>query len=114
MAYNYYPTQFYQNPFQQIAPQQQTPQQMILWVDGDEEAAAFPMAPNSAVRLWHRTSQIVYFKSSDAAGRVTLEKYDYMRHVDVAEPKIEYAAKADLEAIREEIKTIRERLEAKE
>ena len=123
MAYNYYPPTYqgyqqpqqYQNPFQTLASQPvvSQPQQMILWVDGDEEAAAFPLAPNNAVRLWHKTKPMVYFKSADASGRQMIEKYDLVKHVDVPEPVIEYAVKADLDALREEIKAIHDRLEAK-
>lgn len=92
MAYPYnsfngypYPMQQYQQqqyqPMQQQAMQQptQTAVQMqsgIMWVNDYNEAAMYPVAPNSAVALWDKNSPSIYLKKSDMTGKPTMTIYD--------------------------------------
>lgn len=83
----------YANPYgnQQMQPQmyqQQMPQQMqtpqlqqqstggFVWVNNIDEAAAYIVAPNSAVQLWDKNSPCVYLKTADAAGKPTMQIFD--------------------------------------
>lgn len=125
-----YPYQSYQNPYQQgyyqnpyyaqqqpQIPQQQQPQQMqnqmqssgIIWVNSDEEAAVFPVAPNTAVRLWHSSLPVVYFKQADASGKPTMKIYDLVEHkaVQKEEKNIDFATKDDLASLDSVIQTLK-------
>lgn len=132
-AYNYYPATYqpYQNLYQPQYPQiqqiQQTTQQPVqsgmLWVSNEQEAYAYPVAPNNAVALWDSSRQTVYVKQADASGKPTIKIYDLAERalnapecVDkTGEAKnIEYATKSDLEAfsrdyeaVKSEIKSIK-------
>lgn len=142
-----YPYQSYQNPYQQgfyqspyymqqqqiqmpqpPQPQQQPSQQAvqasgIIWVSGDEEAAAFPVAPNTAVRLWHSALPIVYFKQADASGKPTMKIYDLVEHKAISneEKKIDFATKEEvatldssIQSIRNELKLLKKEMKRKE
>jgi len=112
----YYPTT-YQNPYQVYQPQyqQQAQQSGIIWVSGDAEAIAYPIAPNNAVRLWHSSLPIVYFKSADASGRPTLKAYDLTERTEnasaaseLSESKLaDFATKDELSALSQAIDTIK-------
>ena len=122
-AFNYYPTYqpFGQNYFQNPYPQQnQQPVQTngIIWVNGDAEADAYPIAPNNAVTLWHRTAPIVYFKQADASGRPSMKIYDLVEHRPVdpvakAEEALpDFATKEDIHAVESSIQTLKNELKA--
>lgn len=90
MAYNYYQpmgyTPMYQPQYQQmqgqlqngspVQPQGNPQQASILWVDGYNEAAMYPIAPNAAVALWDKTSPVIYLKKADATGKPSVQIYD--------------------------------------
>lgn len=136
---NPYQQGFYQNPYymqqqiqmpqmQQAQPQPQTSQQTvqasgIIWVSGDEEALAFPVAPNTAVRLWHSTLPVVYFKQADASGKPTMKIYDLVEHkaIQKEEKKIDFATKEEvasldssIQLIKNEIKLLKKEMKRKE
>lgn len=82
-AYNYYNVPSWQpvQPYPQPYPQQsfgisvpQAPQQFMINVDGEIGAKAWqpqtPLAPNSVIPLWDFDGIHVYFKSTDAYGRM--------------------------------------------
>lgn len=114
MAYNYFPATYqpYQPVYQQASYQptyQQPVQQQngIIWVSGDAEAEAYPIAPNSAVRLWHSNLPVVYFKAADASGKPTLKAYDLVERIQKPSGGVSaatdigatYATKSELEAV---------------
>ena len=125
-AFNYYPTyqpfgqNYFQNPYSQQVQQNQQPIQTngIIWVNGDAEADAYPIAPNNAVTLWHRTAPIVYFKQADASGRPSMKIYDLVEHKPVDSPvKTEeipsnFATKEDIHAVESSIQTLKNELKA--
>lgn len=95
MPYNPYYTPYYQPPMpdqlsqlrqQQYTPpayqqpmqpmQQQQPGPSIVWVQGEQEAMAYMVAPNSAVALWDSLAPVVYLKQADASGKPTIKIYD--------------------------------------
>lgn len=64
----------YQQPMQPV--QQQQPGPSIVWVQGEQEAMAYMVAPNSAVALWDSLAPVVYLKQADASGKPTIKIYD--------------------------------------
>lgn len=92
MAYNPYTNSYYQPPMMdqlgqlrqqqymsqayQQPMQQQQPGPSIVWVQGEQEAMAYMVAPNSAVALWDSLAPVVYLKQADASGKPTIKIYD--------------------------------------
>lgn len=125
MPYPYYPqyqpgyypapvpdqlAQLRQNQFQpmqqpqQFQPQQNPPAPSIVWVQSEQEALNFLVAPNSAVTLWDSNSPVVYLKQADASGKPSMKTYDLVeRNSRPAQapvtPPVEYATKDELAAL---------------
>lgn len=125
MPYPYYPqyqpgyypapvpdqlAQLRQNQFQpmqqpqQFQPQQNPPAPSIVWVQSEQEALNFLVAPNSAVTLWDSNSPVVYLKQADASGKPSMKIYDLVertqRPVQAQQtPSVEYAPLSRLEAL---------------
>ena len=117
MAYNYGFPATYQSPYQQPMSyygfQQPTPmsganqqqagpaQSGILWVANEQEAQAYPVAPNNAVALWDSTNPAVYIKQADASGKPVLKTYDLVERPQEAVSAPE--RRWDVGALRKEI-----------
>lgn len=126
MPYQYYPPQYQpgyypapvpdqlaqlrQNQFQpiqqpqQFQPQQNPPASSIVWVQSEQEALNYLVAPNSAVTLWDSNSPVVYLKQADASGKPSMKIYDLVersqRPVQAPQvPAVEYAPLSRLEAL---------------
>lgn len=48
-----------------------------IWVQGEDSAKAYLVAPSSFVRLWDSSSNRFYEKKADASGRPTMEVFEY-------------------------------------
>ena len=70
----------------QMQPQIQNPiaQGGVQWVNGEQEARSYLIAPNSAVALWDSSAPTVYLKQSDASGKPTLKIYDLVERAETA------------------------------
>ena len=124
-ALSYFPATYQQYPiFQQPqmtynVPQQQQPVQQqnpanILWVRNEQEAAMYPVAPNSAVPLWDSNNPVLYLKQADASGKPTMEIYDLVKRAKTpseatnsADGKnVDYATKEELAALAGVVKDV--------
>lgn len=94
-------------PQQQAQPQPQAQPQLntYAFVNGIEGAKSFPMQPNQTVMLMDSENPVAYMKQSNGMGQATLK---YFRLVETSEaelrgqaakPSVEYAMKADLDAL---------------
>jgi hypothetical protein len=72
-GYPQYP-QVYPQP-QQPTPQTQTVSNLV-WVRNEQEAAMYPLSPNSAVMLCDQNMPVAYLKSADASGKPAMKIYD--------------------------------------
>lgn len=109
-AFNFYPPT-YQNPYV-YQPQQYTPQNSIIWVSGEREALAYPVAPNNAVTLWSQTEPVVYLKQADASGKPSVKTYDLVeRKESVAPDKPDYAMKSEITDVMSVIQSIKADIE---
>lgn len=103
------------NYFNYYQPQ---PQSSLTWVSGIEGARSFYVAPGSTVALWDSESQTIYLKSADASGMPTMKILDYaLRGAQaaqdgVADTKVEYLTKDDLEAVLAQISDLREEIDS--
>lgn len=102
MPYPYYPP--FQNPYQMYQTPQvgYTPQTQnsIIWVSGEREALAYPVAPNNAVTLWSQTEPVVYLKQADASGKPSMKIYDLVERSESVSERADkepaYATKSEL------------------
>lgn len=100
-----YMPQAYQQPMQPVQPmQQQQPGPSIVWVQGEQEAMAYMVAPNSAVALWDSLAPVVYLKQADASGKPTIKIYDLVersnRPVQLQQAQgVEYVTRQEFEAL---------------
>ena len=98
--------------YQQMYPpvmqtQQQAPQNGLIWVQGEQAAKSYLVAPNSTVQLWDSEEKVIYLKSADASGMPSMKILDYtIRGGESAQavPAAEYATKDDLKALEEKIR----------
>ena len=122
MAYYPYQNQYYtqlaqtynpvQVPQQNVAPVQQN-NNGIIWIQGENAAKSYLVAPNTTVLLMDSESQRFYLKSSDASGMpLPLRVFEYTEttktgaktasealNVDLSG----FATKAEFNAFRDEI-----------
>ena len=110
MAYNYGFPATYQPvyPVQQPVMQTQQNQQGLIWVQGEQAAKSYLVAPNTTVQLWDSEEKVIYLKSADASGMPSMKILDYTIRGDAntqtAAPAAEYATKDDLKALEEKIR----------
>ena len=71
----------YKGQYQQMSMQQPIPQMPIqsngglIWVDNEEQAKNYLVAPNNVVPMFDKNSSQMYIKSADGAGMPTFKKY---------------------------------------
>lgn len=106
-----------QQPMQQ--PTQQQPTNSIIWVQGEEGAKAYMVAPGNSVLLMDSEDNFFFIKSVDQSGmpsmrkfayqEITGEKYGNSLDVQVSE----YVEKTEFENLKKEVAGIIEMLNAK-
>ena len=111
-------------PYTQVAPVQQqnttvqpSVQGGINWIQGEQAAKSYLVAPNNSVVLFDSESQSIYIKSADASGMPSMKILDYTIR-DINKPTTNsadniaiYATKDQIEEINDQIKTIQNRLD---
>lgn len=98
--------QMQQPQMQPMQPQMQNPiaQGGVQWVNGEQEARGYLIAPNSAVALWDSSAPTVYLKQSDASGKPTLKIYDLVERAETApnvpqKPDVEFVTRKEFDAL---------------
>ena len=89
---------------QSYQPAAQQPQQSpILWVQGEEAAKAYMVAPGATVMLMDSEAQTVYLKSPDAQGMpLPLGTFDYTERTAQKQPvpeQGEFVTRAEFDAL---------------
>ncbi len=100
---------YYQQTFYQPQP---ITQQNPVWVKGEEEAKRYSIFPGSTVPLWDSENQIIYLKSADMNGMVSMKIIDYtIREDDKKDSSsADYVTKEDFKAFADKISEQFERL----
>jgi hypothetical protein len=120
---NQYKGQYQQMPIQQ--PVQQMPIQSnggLIWVDNEEQAKNYLVAPNNVVPMFDKNSPQMYIKSADGAGMPTFKKYkltDFEEADNAPKTPVEhkctcgdkFVLKKDFQALQSEIMALRGELE---
>lgn len=74
-SYQNYPQyQPYQQPMQQSVQQPVQPQQILAWVQSEEEAVKYPLSAGQSLFLMNQNDSYLYMKSVDQLGKTTFIK----------------------------------------
>ena len=111
--YQPYQNQYY-TQLAQSCPQAVQPPQAnsgLIWIQGEQAAKSYLVAPNTTVLLMDSEASRFYLKSCDASGMPTLRVFEYKETTQAAkEPQAMdlsgFATKAELDAFRDEIQGI--------
>lgn len=99
----YQPYMAYQQPIQQPIQQQQTPSNQILaWVQSEEEARNFPLTTGQSIFLMNQNDNYIYMKSVDQLGKTSFLKKRLVDESDNQESNIdlsEYIRKEEIDNI---------------
>lgn len=90
-------------PQQQPIPQQQQAQSNIIYVNGIDDVKNRPLPPNSNYAFMDNDNPILYRKTVDAQGKMSVEVFDIVPHKETPVEKVEYATKKDIELLQAEI-----------
>lgn len=71
-----------------VMPMQQ-PSNGIIWVQGEEGAKAYMVAPGNSVQLWDSENPVIYLKSADANGIPSMRIFDLVERVTSARMPLE-------------------------
>ena len=74
------------------------------------EMEALFIAPSTQVMALGKEGDVFYIKSCDELGRSTMATFDYKKHEDQAQPKVEYLTKTDLDDVYKKIKALEDKL----
>ena len=110
---NQYKGQYQQMPMQ---PVQQPIQSSggLIWVDNEEQAKNYLVAPNNVIPMFDKSSSAMYIKSADGAGMTTFKKYkliDVDRETPKNTPKTHECKCGDNFATKEQINDLRAKLD---
>ena len=107
----------YQQFYPQPVVQQSQNQSGLNWIQGEQSAKSYLVAPNSSVVLFDSESQTIYIKSADASGMPSMKILDYsIRDISKTVPapiSVEseaYATKKDIAGINEQIKELKSKI----
>lgn len=115
MAYNsFFPTGY--QPMQMYQQQQQQQSNGRIYVQGEDSAKSFLVAPNQTVELWDTESQTIYLKSADATGIPSMRILDYTYRDSAPKSKEtlgvrDFATKEDVDYLKGEIASLRANIE---
>lgn len=120
----YQPIQYQQQQMQQGQQQIQPVSSNVIWVQGEEAAKAYLVAPNCTVPLYDTERRTIYWKSVDSSGRPSMQYLDYTIRENATKtpvnavvsqsttPMVEYAGKAEQDALRAEIASYKGEIES--
>ena len=109
--YTPYPQAVFPQGYQaQPAQSQQAQQGGLIWVQGEQAAKSYLVAPGCTVQLWDSEKKVIYLKSADASGMPSMKILDYtIRGEEQEKPAPEYATKEELAALEEKIRELGKR-----
>ena len=111
-----------QQPMQQMPMQTPTqfmqtqPTNDMLFVLNENEASAYPVAPNNSVVLWDKNNKTLYIKTANAQGIPSMQIYDFVeRTAESSTTSEKHVCKCgDKYATKEQINTLKDKIEGLE
>lgn len=107
----------YQQPIQtNTAPmpmQTQPTNDTMLFVLNENEASAYPVAPNNSVVLWDKNNKTFYIKTANAQGIPSMQIYDFTERIEKAQndPTTHKCTCGDKFATKEQINDLRGKID---
>ena len=104
----------YQQPMQtNPAPMQTQPTNDMLFVLNENEASAYPVAPNNSVVLGDKNNKTFYIKTANAQGIPSMQIYDFTERTEKAqnEPTTHKCTCGDKYATKEQINHLRGKID---
>jgi hypothetical protein len=102
----------------QYAPQYQQPMQTqptndMLFVLNENEASAYPVAPNNSVVLWDKNNKTFYIKTANAQGIPSMQIYDFKERAQTQEnaPKTHECTCGNKFATKEQINDLKGKID---
>lgn len=107
----------YQQPVQAATIGQPTSPQTvgngIIWVQGEEGAKAYLVAPGNTVQLWDSENPVIYLKSADMSGMPSMRVLDYAERTTAqkppAAPTNDFVTRAEFSALEERLNALLEK-----
>ena len=104
-----------QQPIQQMPMQTPTPFMQsqptndMLFVLNENEASAYPVAPNNSVVLWDKNNKTFYIKTANAQGIPSMQIYDFAERTETheTEPKTHKCTCGDKFVTKEEFDALK-------
>lgn len=89
----------------------------IIWVQGENGAKSYLVAPNTTVPLWDSERKTIYLKSADASGMPSIKYIDYTvresgQTANEILPHSGYATADDIEGIYQELDDIKKKIDS--
>lgn len=91
----------------QTAPQNPPLQTNIIYVNGIDDARNRPLPPNSNYAFMDNDKAILYRKTVDAQGKMTVEAFDIVPHTETPVEQPDYALKSDILMLQKELAKLR-------
>lgn len=110
-------TQPYQQPIQTnptpMPMQTQPTNDTMLFVLNENEASAYPVAPNNSVVLWDKNNKTFYIKTANAQGIPSMQIYDFTERIEKAqnEPTTHKCTCGDKYATKEQINDLKGKID---
>ena len=108
-------------PYQQTMQTNPTPMPMqtqptndtMLFVLNENEASAYPVAPNNSIVLWDKNNKTFYIKTANAQGIPSMQIYDFTERIEKAqnEPTTHKCTCGDKYATKEQINDLRGKID---
>lgn len=118
-----YPQQnYYNNPmpdritpyggqYQQPQPASQNSNNGVIWVQGEEGAKAYMVAPGNTVQLWDVENPVIYLKSADVSGMPSMRIFDLVERSATPKmppeiPREEFVTRKEFTALEDKLNTL--------
>ena len=83
------------------------PQTNVIYVNGIEDVKNRPLPPNSNYSFMDNDNPILYRKTVDAQGKMTVEVFDIVPHEEKPVEQPDYALKSDILTLQKELAKLR-------
>lgn len=85
----------------------------IVYVNDENAAKNYNLPPNSNFALWDNDKGMIYHKTVDNTGRMSIIPYDIVPHQETPVKQPDYALKSDLIELQKEISKLRSEVNKK-
>lgn len=101
----------YSGQYQQPQPASQSSNNGVIWVQGEEGAKAYMVAPGNTVQLWDVENPVIYLKSADVSGMPSMRIFDLVERSTTPKmppeiPREEFVTRKEFAALEDKLNTL--------